>query len=442
MCDGDVSDLEGVRPFDRMITNYTSLANTFAISTYAVWGANHNFFNTEWQDSDSGGCTDHRALFVSDGSSSGSAEQRQVALRSVTEFFSAHVGTAKLPSLADLFNPEQPIAFDSRVERGYGAGQATSMSRQLEDFTHGAGYSTFNVQNIHSRVTVTHGTIPEHDQTLQAATIRWTSGAASTYFQTNFATSGAGFDLRSYSLLDFRIGRAADALNVEASTQVSVQLVNADNSLSDTVAASGFGDGIVGPVGGAYGEYHQMLTTVRIPLVYFGSAKLNAIRGVRFTFADTPTGSIYLANVRATQSTLAGTTSTPVAAQSARTDNASASNTDLTLPGTRAASLARTVTTGNVVVSIETTATGNQIEFTLTSTTPFLARNAKLVLDVGAQQSVLGLYPRSDLKRVVFTLDKIAFEAAQTGDRLFVHYQRGGGDTWDFGSLDKTKLDK
>lgn len=442
MCDGDVSDLEGVRPFDRMITNYSSQANAFAISTYTAWGANHNFFNTEWQDSDSGGCSDHRALFVSNGSASGSAEQRQVALRSVTEFFSAHVGTVRLPSLADLFNPEQPIAFDSRVERGYGAGQTASMSRPLEDFTQRAGYSTFNVQNIHSRVTVTHGTISEHDPALQAATIRWTSGGASTYFQTNFAASGSGFDLRSYTLLDFRIGRAKDALNIESSTQVNVQLVNADNSLSDTVAASGFGDEMVGPVGGPYGEYHQMLTTVRIPLAYFGSAKLSAIRGVRFTFADTPTGSIYLANVRTTQSTLAGTPSIPLAPLSAQASNLASGTTNLTLPGTRAVSLARAVTTGNIVASIKTTATGNQIEFTLTSTTPFLARNAKLVLDVGDQQSVLGLYPKSDLKRVVFTLDKTAFDLAQTGDRLFVHYQRGGGDTWEFGSLDKTKLDK
>ena len=55
-CDGDVSDLEGVRPFDRMLRTRTEQPPT-PKSTFAVYGANHNFYNTEWQQSDSAGCT-------------------------------------------------------------------------------------------------------------------------------------------------------------------------------------------------------------------------------------------------------------------------------------------------------------------------------------------------------------------------------------------------
>ena len=45
MCDGDVSDLEGVRPFDRMMAIRSESPAT-PKSTFTVWGTNHNFYNT------------------------------------------------------------------------------------------------------------------------------------------------------------------------------------------------------------------------------------------------------------------------------------------------------------------------------------------------------------------------------------------------------------
>ncbi len=58
MCDGDVLNLEGIRAFDRLMAytgnNIGIPADTPATqkSTYAVWGANHNSYNTEWQGKD------------------------------------------------------------------------------------------------------------------------------------------------------------------------------------------------------------------------------------------------------------------------------------------------------------------------------------------------------------------------------------------------------
>ncbi len=47
-CDRDVSDFMGTNPYARMLSGSDSLPKAI----FAVWGANHNFFNTEWQVSD------------------------------------------------------------------------------------------------------------------------------------------------------------------------------------------------------------------------------------------------------------------------------------------------------------------------------------------------------------------------------------------------------
>ena len=44
MCDGDVSDLQGMGPFDRMLVSEDEV-NPTPKSMIAIWGTNHNFFN-------------------------------------------------------------------------------------------------------------------------------------------------------------------------------------------------------------------------------------------------------------------------------------------------------------------------------------------------------------------------------------------------------------
>ncbi len=80
-CDGDVADLQGVRPFDRMLLIQGEQAPRLK-SAFAVYGANHNFYNTEWQQSDSPGCAGpgNAPLFPQ---LKGSASQRQTALASL-----------------------------------------------------------------------------------------------------------------------------------------------------------------------------------------------------------------------------------------------------------------------------------------------------------------------------------------------------------------------
>jgi hypothetical protein len=46
MCDGDNINLPGVKPFDRMI----AASDRSQKSTFGVWGASHNAYNTEWRE--------------------------------------------------------------------------------------------------------------------------------------------------------------------------------------------------------------------------------------------------------------------------------------------------------------------------------------------------------------------------------------------------------
>ncbi len=95
-CDGDVSDLEGLRPYDRSlrITGETKALNK---STFQVFGANHNFYNTEWQLSDAEGCNGQTPLFPQ---YKGSKAQRTTAHGSLIPFFLAHLGPGAKPKKA------------------------------------------------------------------------------------------------------------------------------------------------------------------------------------------------------------------------------------------------------------------------------------------------------------------------------------------------------
>ena len=135
-CDGDVSDLEGVRPFDRMLRTRTEQP-PMPKSTFAVYGANHNFYNTEWQQSDSAGCTgaDNVRLF---GNTGGSGRIRHTARLSLVPFMLAHVGKAAQPALAAMFDPAVPLpatlASVTKVDRGYSDTSDPTVVTTIERF--------------------------------------------------------------------------------------------------------------------------------------------------------------------------------------------------------------------------------------------------------------------------------------------------------------------
>jgi hypothetical protein len=130
MCDGDVFNLQGVRPFDRRLL-IRAEPEPLQKSTFTVWGANHNFYNTEWQLSDSPGCLAKR-LF---GNLLRSAEQRTTALPACSRS-SEGMWAPVDPSFNENFNPEFQLpdgGAGTRIDRGYGV-PGSAFTTTFDDF--------------------------------------------------------------------------------------------------------------------------------------------------------------------------------------------------------------------------------------------------------------------------------------------------------------------
>jgi hypothetical protein len=446
MCDGDVSNLEGVVPFDRMMSMSESSAN--AKSTYTVWGANHNYYNTEWQISESSGCTDHTAMFSSGPGISGSAEQRQTGFQPMLAFFLSTVGNSTTPVdtwFRNTFNPESYWTFSPMVNRGYTPGIGNSNSFMLEDFLRDTGTSSYGIANVHQDIIINHVNLPEHADSLKGAEIQWYWPGA--YFQTNFTNPGSGFNLQAYQTLDMRVDRVADTdMNPTLSTDFQVQLVNSNGTVSSGLWVRSYmgGGDLTGPVGGPW-NYHTMMQTARFPLSGFSGATLNSIRGVRILFSQEAKGRIYVANIRASRSTLVAGASVAVAeaapeAVSDKPRPALAKGRTAYTPGVGRPAAAKRITEGNQVLSMKPTADGKSVQIEVSTPTRFQARDAALVLQIGKDTLRGNVTTGTDQTRLVFTVDRASFEALPNGAPMTVRYQPGSDIEWDFGILDKSKL--
>lgn len=324
MCDGDVFTLNGVRPFDRSLHN-TGETPPALKAVYSVWGTNHNFYNTEWQISDADKCAEpeQKQLFPK---FVGSADQRLMGIASMLAFFRANVGSDPEPQLNLNFNPLKGlppvVTSKTEVDRSFTVSPSATISFVLENFRNSKGTNSANVPNDDNGITMIHGpvlpaivtdavgsiigSLPQHAPEQRVGVISWTRAASANYFQTNWRVPGSGRDISDYATLDFRVTRRQDALNPVGATNFSIQLVHADNSLSDPVQLSSYRE-LHGPVGVCRepdGQLpylcvkHSILQTVRIPLRDFAKAQLQNVRGVRLVFDQTPTGAIYLANMQ------------------------------------------------------------------------------------------------------------------------------------------------
>ncbi|MDF3069021.1 MAG: hypothetical protein K0R38_4622 [Polyangiaceae bacterium] len=291
-CDWDQSSLPGVGVFERTLSS--SEATPSFKSFYRVWGANHNFYNTEWMTADANGgnysgCFNHEPLF--DAQAPGSVAQQETGRRAAVSFFTANVGVARNEAENALFDPAFPLPVPYRVDRGYHPGSSSDLSLLLEDFINPTGTSSYELANdTGGALTVSHAG--------RRASVTNIVASPGTFFQTNFAPVGSGFDLTSYDFLDVRADRWGD-FTVPGVVGFGVELVNEDDSRSSAVAIDPYL--VLGPPPRA----NTTLPTARVPLSAFVGAQLGAIRAVRFTFTTPyPEGlGVMLANVRATRLT-------------------------------------------------------------------------------------------------------------------------------------------
>jgi hypothetical protein len=445
MRDGDVFNLQGVRPFDRMLLNPTPEVPATPKSTFTVWGTNHNFYNTEWQLSDSPGCLGHTRLFPN---LLGSADQRSTALASALAFFRAHVGPAADPAFALLFNPQIPLPADledvTRIDRGYADAAGTTLSRRFDDFDQPAGFNSPGVPNSASNVTVNHGRIPNHSSQQRVAQIAWKASGTETWFQSNWTLPGFGVDVSDLKTLDFRVARQCgnDECTTTDShwrfaTSFSVRLVGADGTLSTAIPISSYLT-LTGPVGGLVFGFgtapHPILQTIRIPLQAFGNAAiLDDLRGVRFTFDDTKSDEIFIGNIRLSSvSALNATTFFPAATLAG--DDSPIDDG----PGKS------DVNQVKAVRQVSENNGASLFEIELTSNREFLPKGELLVLGIGDQQFTMSRYRETgDTNTVIFTLTSEQFAQLVDGAPVTVQYGTDGNrPAWKFGKFDKTGVSK
>ena len=317
MCDGDVSDVEGVKVFDR---TEAALGETTpaAKSVYAVWGANHDFFNTQWQTSDSQGCTGtgNTPLFSTTGASSNG--QQIASTYAVMSLFRAHVGSSANVAWSELLDSAyalpSPLAMTTTFDRSYSDSASFGPELPMDDFT--STSSSAGIADTRSNITFVNQMVPNHDVTLSSGAVTWNTATQATqatpgtpYYQVNLATAGSGYGLSPYRTLEFRVALQCGMLsgssyacsmpstqNNGATTNFSVALVRPDGTLTNAVALASYAT-VQGPVGGYNNNLHPVLQTVRVPLSMFGPAT-NIYRSARVTFDKTASGAVWFAQAR------------------------------------------------------------------------------------------------------------------------------------------------
>ena len=289
MCDGDVSDLEGRLPFERMMKKSVEGRKT-PKSLTMVYGANHNFFNTQWTKDESNPCFEHPEIH---GPGPVSQKQQLVASTVLSAFMLANVGADKQPDLAHVFDPAYllPSALSSvtRVDRDHLYTFDRTYSMVVDDFDQKTGLSSSKKKNNATGIKSKN----ETTEVPGRAVISWTSASRHHYQQLNMEDKGAGRDVSAFTSLDLRVGRTMDVVK-DAATDFSILLVDSKNHVSVAVPISKYAD-LTGP-----GSENDLYQTVRIPLKEFALPPGTLVRGVRLMFDLSATGSLHIANVRFT----------------------------------------------------------------------------------------------------------------------------------------------
>ncbi len=294
LCDGDVSNLQGIRPLDRMLYSRKG-ADFEPKSAFTVWGANHNFFNTEWITNDSFGCTDHAPIWETEAGPDG---QRALALAAVDGFFRSYIPPESKPALARVLNPSFALptaaAAISRVERTWVESPTENTSLIMEGFDQPDGTNSSGIENDVKNVSVIHNqNVFEHSSLRRAAEVQWQKNATPPSLQINWTPPGEGRDVSAFQVLEFDVARFALATGESTTdpTDFTLRLVDSTGTLSESVKVSKFG-AILGPTG------HHILETVRIPLAAFKGVDTKKIRSLQFRFDVSPRGNVYLSQIR------------------------------------------------------------------------------------------------------------------------------------------------
>eukprot|EP00211_Chloroparvula_japonica_P001237 CAMPEP_0119121448 /NCGR_PEP_ID=MMETSP1310-20130426/2074_1 /TAXON_ID=464262 /ORGANISM="Genus nov. species nov., Strain RCC2339" /LENGTH=598 /DNA_ID=CAMNT_0007111015 /DNA_START=170 /DNA_END=1966 /DNA_ORIENTATION=- len=316
-CDGDVSTLDGIKPFDRMNSYRWEKPDQFK-AVYIADGLNHNYLNTRWESPDAWACRGGVDK-VWEKTDRQSDDCRHVALSAVGAFVRAAVGAVLAPEMERNFNPLYELPASVRnvttVERSYTPSLGVRDVWEAESYIQRDGMSqqlipivlTPGVTSAYGRVVNAQGHF-RHDEILRSNLVRWEQQG---YYQDNWAEPGQGnVNASRYAVLSFRACRAdADPLNAGTdSSDFHVALVNpSDEVVGTPVRISGTarlddptGSVALIPIASLLLGRNPALQSVPIPLSAFRTSpgQLDYVSGIRFIFDVQPTGAIWLANIR------------------------------------------------------------------------------------------------------------------------------------------------
>lgn len=421
MCDGDVSSLDGRFPFERMLADNDEVKR-MQKSVYEVWGANHNYFNTEWQTSDSYGCSIGDAIF--DPEATESVEQQQIAKASVISFFKSHIGQNFETALNQLFNPLYPsptiVSQITQVDREFSPDHLNTESMVIENFDQSVGKNTSGFPNKMSNINMKHKMLKDNQA---SGYVSWTNGGDDTYFKAVFTPENEGINLSSFKTLDFRVSRPNDYKNRHESTDFTIRLEDSSGAVSSPVSV-----GRYVTLNNRDYQFYPLFQTVRVYLSDFQGIDLSRIHAVQFIFNTTGSGALYLANVQANQQPgLNLKTSILKLQESSKTikNNHLKQNQIMVVP--------EHLNTLHVIKNIQTKLFSMPaVEIELISKHPFPVMDSLPVLEIGRQKFTLSRYSDlHELKRMIFTLSRQQFDTLDLNGEVIL----SDGKKWQFGVL-------
>lgn len=457
-CDGDVSTLEGQVVYDRTIGALAETGRGFPKATFAVQGANHNFFNTEWKIADSSTLNCSPVIF--EDFTPGSARQRLTGLYPMMAMMRGAVGPAADAAYLNLFNPAfalpGPLQAAAGFERGYHVAASPSRIMPIDDFRGSARQSSTGAPNVIVNLRAANRFVPEHEGLLRAAFLSWDRAQLARpdlpiYFQSNWTRPGEGRDASAAATLSFRVNQR-NVFNTGDSgpKSVSVRLVAADGTLSAPVV-------VQAPfvLRGSFETYHLTMPTARIALDRFGPFDRTRLRGVRFGFETEESGAVWIANLRLDDQRDADVRATPrvgatPAARVASAGRIAMAAADPTPPrspipatanGTDRIVAIRMLATGPSASAVQarTSSPAGAVEIEVAGARAFPVTNALTTLDVGGRRFTRARFAGANgaTDRLVFTLDRAQWNALADGAPVSVVT---GRDTRPLGTLVKGSL--
>jgi hypothetical protein len=451
VCDGDVSDLGGMRVFDRALKIKGDDVQAIK-ATVGVYGANHNYYNTEWQESDSLGCIGYPPMF---GPLVGSEQQRKTGVETLVPFFAANVGAGRDPSLNAVFDagkrPPAALRKLATVERNYLHGPVGGGVKVLQRFTGPSGFSDSGAKNKAVGVTVEHTQVIDsfpglehavpHDPSIHWATLEW-DGAGKHFYEVVVAGK-AGLRLNRFETLAFRAalrcrdGEECAEFPADRKPEIAVALVGTDGTVSpavDVAAHRWLEWPSIDFATPSDVTAHAMLSTIRVPVGRFEASATKRVRAIRFIFSGQESGRVALSGITVDRPAGEGAgdrefrTVSPATAASPTPAEVAMSIVP-SPPGDQ-----NTIRVGRPDAPTGAATAGTDVAVTLTSNRPFPFTDALPVLWIGDAPFTVSEIG-ADRRSIVFRIPADAFATIETGAP--VRLQIGRQPSWSFGGLPK-----